>query len=158
VRECLLGTNDLHLSQPLTQAQVLRVARELAPLTGQRTDFMSMADVRPKKLEWLYEPYMPLAAVTVISGRPGVGKSGFTTALASALTRGQSVPWSDSCPKGRVLVFSAEDDPATIQRPRHDAYQSDVTQVFLPSELFPFDEKGLARLSRAMAEYEPRSL
>ena len=36
--------------------------------------FVCYGDIEPKKVEWLYYPYIPKGKITIICGDPGIGK------------------------------------------------------------------------------------
>jgi len=92
-----------------------------------------LADVKPVEVRWLWPGRVPLGRITLLVGRPGEGKSLLTTYMASRVTTGS--PWADGtvCPKGSVVLISAEDDPADTIRPRLDAHYADVKHVHLLS-------------------------
>ncbi|HQA91219.1 MAG TPA: AAA family ATPase, partial [Sedimentisphaerales bacterium] len=70
------------------------------------------------------------------------GKSLLTTYMASRVTTGS--PWADGtiCPKGSVVLISAEDDPADTIRPRLDAHYADVKRVHLLSMVRKIETDG----------------
>ena len=47
---------------------------------------ITMRDVVPEQVEWLWEPYIPLGKITVIQGDSGDGKTTMATAITSAST------------------------------------------------------------------------
>ena len=71
------------------------------------------ADVKPEPVKWLWQPYIPLRAVTVLVGDPGLGKSLLTIRLGADLTRGQLL--DDPHP---VIFSSVEDDRPSVIVPR----------------------------------------
>ena len=83
-----------------------------------------------------------LGRITLLVGRPGEGKSFLTTDAAARITTG--TPWPDGkhCPKGSVILISAEDDPADTIRPRLDAHCADVRHVHLLSAVRRVDGDG----------------
>lgn len=92
-----------------------------------------LADVKPVEVRWLWPGRVPLGRITLLVGRPGEGKSLLTTYMASRVTTGS--PWADAaaCPKGSVILISAEDDAADTIRPRLDAHHADAKRVHLLS-------------------------
>jgi hypothetical protein len=75
-------------------------------------------------------------------GRPGEGKSYLTIDAAARVSTG--TPWPDGaeCPRGDVLMLSAEDDPSDTIRPRLDAHRADVARVHLLSVVRRMDDDG----------------
>ncbi len=92
-----------------------------------------LADVKPVEVRWLWPGRIPLGRISLLVGRPGEGKSLLTTYMASRVTT--TSPWADgvACPKGSVILISAEDDPADTIRPRLDAHHADAKRVYLLS-------------------------
>lgn len=88
-------------------------------------------DIEPKPLRWLWPGRIPLGKLTLFAGDPGLGKSFVTLDVAARVTRGEG--WPDgaprSCEPGRVIVLSAEDDPADTIRPRLEAAGADLNKV-----------------------------
>jgi putative DNA primase/helicase len=80
--------------------------------------------------------------ITLAVGMPGVGKSFLTCDMASRISTGS--PWPDGsvCPKGSVIIISAEDDPHDTIRPRLDAHRADVSRVHLLSSVIRAGDDG----------------
>jgi len=89
------------------------------------------ADIEPQKVAWLWPERIPLGRLTVLAGRPGVGKSFVTVDFASRVSTGMA--WPDGSVNesaGGVLFIAAEDDPADTIRPRLDAAGADSGRVY----------------------------
>jgi len=89
------------------------------------------ADIEPQEVAWLWRERIPLGRLTVLAGRPGVGKSFVTVDIASRVSTGMA--WPDGSVNesaGGVLFFAAEDDPADTIRPRLDAAGADSGRVY----------------------------
>ncbi len=101
-----------------------------------------LANIEPAAVQWLWSRRVPLGRITLLVGMPGAGKSFLTTYMASRVTTG--APWPDgtACPRGSVILISAEDDPADTIRPRLDAHHADVRRVHLLSMVRKIDDKG----------------
>jgi hypothetical protein len=81
-----------------------------------------MAEINPVPLRWLWPGVIPAGKLTLFVGDPGLGKSLVALDIAARVTSG--IPWPDgssACPIGKVILLSAEDDPADTIRPRLDA-------------------------------------
>ena len=86
--------------------------------------------VSPRPIDWLWPGYIALGKLTLIAGDPGLGKSILTCALASHVSNGSPWPVSGAeCPKGSVVMASAEDDLADTIRPRLDAAGADAEKI-----------------------------
>ncbi|HEX4150345.1 MAG TPA: AAA family ATPase [Pirellulales bacterium] len=92
-----------------------------------------LADVEPREVAWLWPDRVPLGRLTLLVGRPGEGKSFLTTDMAARITTGTPWPDGSECPRGSVILISAEDDPGDTIRPRLDAHFADVGKVHLLS-------------------------
>ncbi|HQG04505.1 MAG TPA: bifunctional DNA primase/polymerase [Thermoleophilia bacterium] len=101
---------------PSTSPSVARVVR--------------MADVAPQAVEWLWQPWIPLAKLTLLIGDPGTGKTMLALDLAARVTRGRPLPDGTRAPLGNVVILTAEDGLADTIRPRLDAAGADVGRVF----------------------------
>lgn len=114
-----------------------------------------MADVEPETVSWLWHPYIALGKLTIIEGDPGIGKSWFTCALASAVSRGINIPGVGQFAAGVVLMLSAEDGLADTLRPRLDAVGADCLRVHALAEPLTLDAPGLAKLEAMIIELKP---
>ena len=88
--------------------------------------------VAPCEVQWLWPGRIPQGCLTVVAGRPGVGKSLLSLAVAASVSTGQAFP-DGTLPAqpGTVLLLCAEDDPAATIRPRLDAAGADLSRVHL---------------------------
>lgn len=98
------------------------------------------AAIPPKSVRWLDDQRVPLGKLTVIAGRPGLGKSQWTVQLAAGTTNG-SLPGHMQDTAAAVLMASAEDDPADTIVPRLMAAGADLDLVGL-LDLTTTDENG----------------
>ena len=96
-----------------------------------RADVRRLADVKALEVEWLWEPYIPLKMITVVSGDPGVGKTFLALALAASLTRGKRMVSNTETPPCNVLYLSPAKTPEHVTRPRFDALDGDASRFFL---------------------------
>lgn len=81
-----------------------------------------------QQLEWLWGGRVPIGKLTRFVGDPGLGKSLVTLNVAAAVTRGD-LPGDRQGTAGRVLIFSAEDDPADTIMPRLDEAGADPSRI-----------------------------
>ena len=84
---------------------------------------ISLADVQPQPVSWLWPGRIALGKVTLLAGDPGLGKSFVTLDIAARTSCG--APWPDApgikTTAGGVVLLSAEDDAEDTIRPRLDA-------------------------------------
>lgn len=92
-----------------------------------------MADIKPRKVPWLWANRIPLGRITLIAGRPGLGKSFLTCDIAATVSTGRR--WPDNAPNevGSVILLSCEDDAGDTIRPRLDALDADVKRIYVLS-------------------------
>jgi archaellum biogenesis ATPase FlaH len=91
----------------------------------------AFSDVAPVAVSWLWHRFIPFGMLTVLDGDPGLGKSTLLIDLAARLSRGEPMP--DDIPTERAassILLSAEDDLASVIRPRLDAARADLNRVF----------------------------
>jgi hypothetical protein len=92
-------------------------------------EFVCLADVDPKPLQWLWADRLPLGAISIIAGDPGLGKSFITLDIAARVSRGAEFPDGHPCASGTVLLFNAEDDLEVTIVPRLIAVGADLRRV-----------------------------
>jgi putative DNA primase/helicase len=130
----------------LPDAELREAMRAMAGPDGRpRPVLTCMADVEAKSVDWLWFERIPLGRITLLVGRPGEGKSFLTTDITARVTRGRDFPDSSPCPRGSVILISAEDDPSDTIRPRLDAHNADVSKVHLLSGVEWVHEDGERR-------------
>jgi hypothetical protein len=91
-------------------------------------------------VEWLWEPYIPSGAITLIQGDGGEGKTTISAAIAAAVTTGAGLPGSGVTAPANAIVQNAEDSyPKTI-RPRLEQFGADCDKIGVIDE----DERALS--------------
>lgn len=89
-------------------------------------------DIAPEPVDWLVDQSIPLGAMVVLGGQPGMGKSQIAISLAASITTGKGLPDGDTFDKqGSVIILANEDDSARTIRPRLDAAGADLTKVHI---------------------------
>lgn len=94
-----------------------------APIT------VRLSDVAPELVSWLWQGRLPAGKLVTLDGDPGTGKSTLAVEITAHVTTG--TPWPDGtpCPRGDVVILSAEDGMADTIRPRLDAAGGDPSRV-----------------------------
>ena len=82
-----------------------------------KPDLVWMSNVQAEEVKWLWAGRIPLGRITLIVGRPGVGKSFLTAELAARVSRGEPWPDGSPCPLGHSLDAGW----AALPRTRHGA-------------------------------------
>ncbi|MEW6447179.1 MAG: AAA family ATPase [Bacillota bacterium] len=113
---------------------------------------VSLANVEPEPVSWLWEPYLPLGKLTIVEGDPGAGKTWVTLAICAKLTSGGH----------NVLYATAKDGLADTIRLRVEGMGADLSRFYVLRGVK--DEKGeevlftlgdVGGLERAITEYQP---
>jgi RecA/RadA recombinase len=99
-----------------------------------------MSDIHPEPVEWLWEPYIPSGAITLIQGDGSAGKTTVTLAIAAALTRGDSLPGGSTLIPSNVIIQNGEDSYAQTIRTRLEQMGADCDRIHVIDE----DEKALS--------------
>jgi hypothetical protein len=130
-----MGARQKHYRTIVEEGRHVRVNGHAAaqPAVTAKLRAARARDVSPMPIDWLWRNYVPRAAVSLIDGDPGAGKSQITIDLAARVSRGWPMPpdaggAQTSEPAG-VLLLSAEDDAARKFRPRLDAAGADPDRV-----------------------------
>ncbi|MBR9802619.1 AAA family ATPase [bacterium] len=90
---------------------------------------LSLSDVEPREVEWLWENRIPLGELTVLDGDPSVNKSSFTLDLAARVSTGRQMPDGSQGVDGNVLVLLGEDSLEKTIVQRLTAANSDLTRI-----------------------------
>jgi hypothetical protein len=99
---------------------------------GRRMELVTAADIRSERIQWLWEPRIPLRGLTILCGEKGRGKSLLANALLPALATRGNLPGELHGIPTDVLVCTAEDDWRSIVKPRLAAAGADLTRVHQP--------------------------
>lgn len=141
-----------------------RRSKEAAPRDGTRSPAsvvhrITLADVKPERVRWLWPGYIPLGKVTVIEGDPDLGKSTLTLALAASVSAALPLPDGTRVNPADVLFVTYEDGVADTIAPRLIAAGGDPEHVHVLDGVtdegeerlmsFPKDMEALEREIRA---------
>ena len=91
-----------------------------------------LSEVTPRRIEWLWPGRIAFGKVTVIEGRPGVGKSTVLLDLAARVSRGDAMPDGShelDAPSGVLVTAATEDSTADTIVPRLMAARADLSRV-----------------------------
>lgn len=90
---------------------------------------MTLADVKPETVRWLWPGYVPLGKLTVVEGDPGLGKSTFTLTVAASVSAGRAFPDSAHPTASDLLIATYEDGVADTIVPRVIAAGGNVQRI-----------------------------
>ena len=101
---------------------------------GEQTEpikYQSLVDVKPCKVDWLIDGWIPKRGVTLIAGQPGAGKTTLALSLATACSTGGF--WGvKSVEKGKVILYCGEDTYPEIIAPNLIAQGADLKMIQRP--------------------------
>jgi hypothetical protein len=101
---------------------------------------IKMSDIQPEPVEWLWEPYIPRGAISLIQGDGGTGKTTTALAIAAAVSRGDALPNGVCGEPAAVIVQNAEDSYTRTIRPRLEQSGADCGMI----EFIDEDEQALS--------------
>ncbi|HEV3261680.1 MAG TPA: AAA family ATPase, partial [Gemmataceae bacterium] len=99
---------------------------EPSPLPSQ--EFVSLTEVAPRDVRWLWPGWIPAGKVTILDGDPGAGKSTVMLDVAARLSRGREMPDGQQTQAGAVILLTAEDGLDDTVRPRLEAAAADLAR------------------------------
>jgi hypothetical protein len=115
----------------------------VAPKPAPRRQLISRcaSDFQPEKVEWVWPGRAGVGKLTLIGGKPGLGKSQITSFLAAVVSTGGQWPCGEgSTPAGKVVIFSAEDGIEDTIVPRLIGVGADRDNIEIVSGVL--DEHG----------------
>ena len=99
-------------------------------------------DFPSRPVDWLWQDRIPLAALTLLEGDPGIGKSLLALDLAARVSSGRSMPDDTPGKEGRVVLVAPHDSATRSIIPRLRAAGGDPFQVFLLTTVLDVDPKN----------------
>lgn len=89
-----------------------------------------LSTVTPRAVRYLWDGRLPLGKISVVAGRPGLGKSLLAQELAAAVSLGRPVvPGEAPCPRGGVILLAGEDGLEDTVVPRLLAAGADTERI-----------------------------
>lgn len=86
-------------------------------------------------MEWLWPQVIPVGALSLLGGAPGMGKSQVAISIAATLSSGGTWATGEKADAGSALVLEAEDDIARTVKPRLIAAGANTRRVGLAKEI-----------------------
>lgn len=88
------------------------------------------SQVRARRVEWLWYPYIPYGKLTIIQGDPGEGKSTLILNVAALLSKGKPMPDGTSTATPQTIIYQcAEDSAADTIKPRLISADADCDRI-----------------------------
>ena len=91
----------------------------------------SYSQVKTKKIDWLWEPYIASGKLTVLQGDPGVGKSTLALLLCTVLASGDNLYKISGIKVGtyNVIYQSTEDSPEDTIKPKLNKLKAKTSNI-----------------------------
>jgi hypothetical protein len=101
-----------------------------------------LSDLSSRPVDWLWQDRIPLAALTLLEGDPGIGKSLLALDLAACVSTGRPMPDGTPGKQGRVVLVAPHYNARHTITPRLQAAGGDPSQVFLLTTVVDVDPKN----------------
>jgi len=109
---------------------------------GAEIDLVTLLDVDPKPIAWLWPGYIARRKLTLIAGEPGLGKSQIGLDVVARITSARPWPNEGRAPLGSCVILSAEDAIDDVLRPRLEAAGADLARVHAIRNVSAQDRDG----------------
>jgi putative DNA primase/helicase len=96
---------------------------------GPRVRLIAADTIEAQPIAWLWPGWLAKGKLHILAGAPGTGKTTIALHLAACVSAGTPLPNGWKPPRGRVLIWSGEDDLADGLVPRLQAAGADMSQV-----------------------------
>lgn len=95
------------------------------------------SSIVPMLKEWVVPGLIPKSEITLITGKPGAGKSMLAADFIARITRGETHPAGPGCIKGpgNVMYLTGEEDTPSVIVPRLIAMRADMDRVHMEPRL-----------------------
>ena len=96
---------------------------------------ITMNNIEPEQVTFLWKPYIAFGKITIIQGDPGDGKTTMMLAIAASVTRGDCIAdCNDPVIPSDVIFQTAEDGLADTIRPRLEQLGADCSRIHVIDE------------------------
>jgi putative DNA primase/helicase len=109
--------------------EIIRNTPEWKPTAEEVPGIVRLETIKPQKVNWLWDGYLPLGKPTIIDGNPGVSKSLFTVHMAARVTSTGIMPDGSQGMTGGVVLMSLEDGLADTVVPRLELAGGDKKKI-----------------------------
>jgi AAA domain len=94
-------------------------------------EVVSIREVQPRKINWLWFPYLAQGMLHILNGDAYAGKTFIAMALSAGITLGRLPLTSEPCTPGNVLYLQEENPVHEVMRPRYDSLGGDLDRFLL---------------------------
>lgn len=112
-------------------------------MSERQLNLVRLADLEPRPVGWLWEPYLVRGKLNNLQGEGGNMKTTIAIDIAARITTGRDMPNShDHTEPANVFYFTIEDDPADTILPRFLAAEGDPNRMWTASGTITHDDEG----------------
>ena len=108
-------------------------------------DLKYYKDIKSKKVDWLWYPYIPYGKITIVQGDPGEGKTTVLLNIISLLSNGEALPFTDKALSITSIYQNAEDDNSDTIKPRLENHKANCRNL----QRTHFEQRFLGRSNQA---------
>jgi hypothetical protein len=155
--------NDLYKKDPDSfKSAFRRACKKASEWSDDLIDdcIVNLAEVSEADVEFLWSPYVPIGNISLLAGKPGLGKSFLTSAVVASLSRGWKLPGEVEHREPEIsLIFSAEDDVQAVLVPRLKECNADLSKVIafnVTDNDFQFNSEGFKKLEMIIKRHRPK--
>jgi len=98
-------------------------------MENQNVEITYFTDIKSKRIEWLWYPYIPYGKITILQGDPGEGKTSFVLDLISRMSKEETLPLSSRKIFGKAIYQNSEDDISDTIKPRLLRYKANCRNI-----------------------------
>jgi hypothetical protein len=122
------------------------------PIPATPFPYVHMNEVKRVPIEWIWYPYIPRKATSLIVGDGGYGKSFLTCAIAADLSAGRALPGQDALPPMKILIVNAEDSCGETLLPRLQSLDANLENIMAYEDGFTLNDKTIKKLFATIEE------
>jgi putative DNA primase/helicase len=108
----------------------------------------TLASVKACEVDWLWEPYLAMGTLAMLSGDHGIGKTFLALAISAALTVGETPCTKQARVPTDVLYLTVENSPEHVLRPRFDKLGGDPNKFHVVTD--PLKLSNIPSLAKAL--------
>lgn len=151
----LQAVNSIYCNPPLPVSDLKTISRSIGRYSPEHEGlFGLMANVTPRDVSFLWEPYFVRGAVNLLEGDPNVGKTYCLCAIASAVSSGKPLPGQVKVEPQGVLFMSAEDDPETTLVKRLIRMGANLNRIWFLTKFLRLEEDVIQLIERHVEEHK----
>lgn len=153
IATALHAVNAEHCNPPLKDKEIDKIVRSVMRYDPADEElFESMANVTPREVDFLWEPYFVRGAINLLEGDPNVGKTYLLCEIAAAISSGRPLPGQSEGKPANVLFMSAEDDPETTLVRRLMRMNAKLSRITFSKRFFRLEEEALGWIEKHIVE------